>query len=122
MGMNLDELVKKWHSNSEINDEEYNFLEVELTKKMVNGETMSGEEFNIITEILPYECGDSNLSCDETWQEIIIEHEGKFYLTEVETVPTWGWNFDDTFQFVEVEKKLVLVVTEKWVPVEKEEE
>ena len=80
MGMNLDELVKKWHSNSEINDKEYNFLEVELTKKMVNGETMSGEEFNIITEILPYERGDSNLSCDETWQEIIIESNNAFFL------------------------------------------
>lgn len=116
----IDELIEQWNKGPDYAPEEYEFLENTLIEKMISGKSLSGEEFDILTEMEPYEHGDTRPECGYVWQEIIIEYNDKFYLTEVETHDSWGWNLDDTFQFVEVEKKAVVV--EKWVPVKKEEE
>lgn len=89
-----------------------------IEQKIINGETITYEEFADFMEgTWDYELGDVTDFLRHGWliRELLLEINGKHYMTLCTWSDDYGFDTDDTYEFAEVEKREVLV--EKWVEV-----
>lgn len=125
MGYDYEELLNKYnHNYSDVNDEELDFLARETKAKLISGESIDLTAFYILMEEFndgdySYKYGDVTEIFSHGWvgRELIAHIDGKNYLATVSWHDDYGIEDCDLLDFIEVEKKQVLV--EQWVEVEK---
>ena len=123
MGYNYEELMDKYRRNyNDLTAEEIDFLCKESRTRLIAGMPISVNGFYLAIEndYGSYNYGDATDFYSHGWvgRELIVNIDGKNYLAYVSWHDDYGIDEDDSLQFVEVEKKQVLV--ERWVEVENE--
>lgn len=125
MEYNYEELIYKYsHNHSDITDEELNFVARETKERLISGKSIDLQAFYILMDgsntcDCSYKYGDvfEFFSHGYVGRELIANIDGKNYLANVSYHDDYGIEDGESLEFIEVERKQVLV--EQWVEVEK---